>query len=185
MNSGIMYNFLDPITRMISLDDIVHSLAKEQRFANQLDENWTVLHHVLLVVKIVKSKSKSNWYSQYQALHHDDFEAYGRDIPTPMKDLLPEYRRLERIGNSIISEKFSVNLLSLEPEVEFADNIAMKTEDLLFSKVPSEWNTLTIEEVKNSLGENILSFIELLQTRPTESLKEIYLGEHEFLNKRL
>lgn len=185
MNSGVFYDFENPTLEMIDIGDIIHSLSKEQRFSNQLDEDWSVIQHVLLVTKLVEVKGGSP-YEKYQALHHDDFEAYGKDIPTPFKNLLPNYKKIERLGNIILGEYFSVNLISWEPIVKQYDSIAMKIEDVLFSNTESRWHNFTLEDLKKlDTTFEIVPFISTLRNKSREELQRMYLSKHLRLKEKL
>ncbi len=136
-----MYDFANPTSEMINFEDITHHLSKEQRFANMLDDEWSVLQHVLLVRKLVEHK-QGDTLQQFIALHHDDFEAYGRDIPTPLKNLLPNYKIIEKKGNKAISNVLGVNLTNMPDIVHECDSLTVKIEDYLFSRTDSDWHDM-------------------------------------------
>ncbi|MGL5079291.1 MAG: hypothetical protein ACRDBG_26105, partial [Waterburya sp.] len=51
-------------------------------------------------------------------LLHDAAEAYLGDIPTPIKAVLPDYKRLEKISEEVIFKKYGV---TLDSDIKDAD----------------------------------------------------------------
>lgn len=147
---GNKFDYLNPDLESVSLIDISHSLSKEQRFGSHLEKSWTVGQHVMLVRKLVLLAGGSKEQS-FIALHHDDAEAFMKDMPTPLKQLLPDYHKIyERVENAI-SKKFQVQINPLDKFVKENDSLAVRIEDLLFFSKNSEeikWHNLTIEDYK-------------------------------------
>lgn len=81
--SGRTIDFANPDPFQIALSDIAHGLSKEQRFGNQLAEEWSVAQHSLLVCYLVNDPKLKIY-----ALLHDAHEAYTGDISTPLKRML-------------------------------------------------------------------------------------------------
>jgi len=69
--------------------DISWSLAHINRFNGNLLKPYSVAHHSLLVAKYIPPKY------ELEALLHDAAEAYTVDMPSPVKDLFPEFKRYE------------------------------------------------------------------------------------------
>lgn len=84
----------------IDILDIAHGLAHITRFGGQARNHITVGEHSLTVASLVPPPYK------YTALLHDAAEAYLGDIPKPLKNLLPDYQRIEKKFMEIIAEKF-------------------------------------------------------------------------------
>jgi hypothetical protein len=99
-NSGKYINLLSPHEDDIDINDIVHSLCNLQRFNGHLNEPFSVAHHCLHVSWRVDKEH------QLAALLHDASEAYIADIPSPLKKLLPEYKRIEHNMMKVIAKKF-------------------------------------------------------------------------------
>lgn len=103
-------NFLDienPNPDFFNIDDIAYSLAREYRFSNQTHFPYSVAEHSIYACLQAK---EWGWHKQDQraALMHDAAEAYLRDIPHPLKQHLPEYKRIEDIWIDTIFERFGV-----------------------------------------------------------------------------
>lgn len=82
--SGRDFHFAKPTPAMICLDDIVHHLSRESRWANNIEPiSYTVAQHSLLVASACRL-SQSLPY----ALLHDVSEMVTRDLATPFKGFL-------------------------------------------------------------------------------------------------
>ncbi|HLO65303.1 MAG TPA: hypothetical protein VK165_20260 [Azonexus sp.] len=133
--SGKQFDPVDPQPEMIDLVDIAHGLAHECRFAGQCRRFYSVAQHSILASQIVAPE-----YA-LEALLHDAAEAYIKDIPSPIKRLLPDYRALEAKVETVIRARFG-----LPPHksvaVAAADLIMLATErrDLMGNDAP--WTCL-------------------------------------------
>lgn len=187
LHSGKHYDFLRPTVDMISIHDISHNLAREQRFGNCLDQDWSVLQHVLLVSHLVKVTGGTT-REQYIALHHDDPEAYLRDMATPAKELMRDYQKLYFRCAATIAEKFNIDsLTSLPDKVKKLDRQVMLIEDVLFSPVDSDWHNFTFmkfEELNAELDHEIKKGIANVK-HPKYRVQQLYLKRHVELVKEL
>jgi len=100
-SSGKYFNFIDTETDMIDIEDIAHSLSMQCRFGGHLPRFYSIAQHSVLCSQIIEPK-----YA-LEALLHDASEAYLLDIPTPLKNLLPEYKVMENRLMEIIAEKYN------------------------------------------------------------------------------
>jgi len=116
--SGARPDLLSPAAELITLRDIAHALARIGRFCGAGDHIATVAQHCVHV-SLLCSPECARW-----ALLHDASEAYLGDVISPLKALLPEYRRLEEIWQDAISTRFGVPRVN----VEQWDVISMLTE---------------------------------------------------------
>ncbi len=119
--SGRQLDLIDPQPDMIDLVDIAHGLAHECRFAGQCRRFYSVAQHSILVSQIVPAEHA------FEALLHDATEAYIKDIPSPIKRLLPDYRELEARIDSVIRTRFGLPLHKAS-DVAHADLILLATE---------------------------------------------------------
>ena len=130
-HSGKLIDVKKPDPELINLTDIAAGLSRQFRFNGLTVLPYTVAQHSVIVSRICKNPK-----AQLLALLHDASEAYLHDIPTPIKRVLPDYRRLEAkwmsaIHKAILWDGFYENLdepETLEAEWMNADSIALAHE---------------------------------------------------------
>lgn len=124
--SGLHFDYADPQPDMIDISDIAYGLAAESRFAGQTLFPYSVAQHSIAVSQIVPCELR------LEGLLHDASEAYMKDLPQPLKTMLPEYKAIEKRVDAVIREKFGLPATT-SPEVKHADLVMLATErrDLL------------------------------------------------------
>ena len=125
--TGLHLDLLDPQPEQIHWADIAVGLGREHRYAGQTRAAYTVAQHTLLVVAILREQGHDDCLTH--GLLHDASEAYLKDIPSPLKVLLPEYVCLERRLTHAITAKFGVPYAGEWPDpVKRADALALRAE---------------------------------------------------------
>lgn len=119
--SGAHFDLVDPQPEMINLVDIVKGLSRESRFAGQTLYFYTVAQHSVEASIIVGQEFA------LEALLHDASEAYLKDIPRPLKQLLPDYRSIEQRVDAVIRARFGLPAKQSD-DVTAADRIMLATE---------------------------------------------------------
>lgn len=119
--SGRRFDPIDPQPEMIDLLDIAHGLSNECRYSGQCRQFYSVAQHSVLVSEIVPHEIA------LEALLHDATEAYIKDIPRPIKALLPDYRRLEARVDAAIRLRFGLPAQT-SPDIKHADLVLLATE---------------------------------------------------------
>jgi len=112
LRSGAWFDLLDPASSDFTIEDIAHGLAHTCRYAGQADGFYSVAEHSILVSKVALGH-------EYAALLHDAAEAFIGDVTRPLKQLLPEYKRLEKSIEEVIFARFDVGCV--HPDVKKAD----------------------------------------------------------------
>lgn len=131
---------LDPQPEDVQPLDLAHHLAQETRFNGACPEPYSVAQHSVLAAALVLARTGNDRCALY-ALLHDGAEAYGRDLPRPLKHLpaLTEYRqRLEQIQDAVYL-RFGLDPRAVPSVVDWADECMLATEvrDLFL-----EWDRL-------------------------------------------
>jgi hypothetical protein len=113
LRSGAWFDFCAPAESAFTIEDIAQGLANICRYSGQCSSFYSVAEHSLLVSEVAAG-------FEFEALLHDAAEAFMGDITRPLKQMLPEYRRIEREVESAIFGRFGVPS-PLPPEVKTAD----------------------------------------------------------------
>lgn len=119
-NSGIYFNLLEPDKNEYRIKDIAHALSHICRFTGHTREFYSVAQHCVLASREMEACT-SVWESSGEpALHpaqlamaallHDAAEAYLGDVATPLKQLLPEYKVIERRVEVALFAAFGIPL---------------------------------------------------------------------------
>lgn len=132
--------FVDPFNLRpedVCIEDIAHALSNQCRFAGHTNRFYSVAEHSLEVcAKLEKPLS-------IYGLLHDAPEAYLIDLPTPIKDQLPEYKAAEHRAMLAVAEAFK-----LEPE--FFQHPDVKEADK--QMLEWEWEKIVIMDTWIPLG---------------------------------
>lgn len=100
--SGHLFDFLDPHGSDFTIDDVAHGLSLVCRYTGQCRRFYSVAEHSLLVSDIATDYP-------YEALLHDAAEAFIGDVTRPLKQLLPEYKRIEAVVEDAVIERFGLD----------------------------------------------------------------------------
>lgn len=117
----------------IHLPDLAHSLAHQCRWGGHARFFYSVAEHSVRVWEWICGVAPNNTDLRVWALLHDGWEAYGVDLPRPLKRTpeLSAYRDLEARGLRVIAQRFLLSRVgeSVFPEmIKKADNLQLKRE---------------------------------------------------------
>ncbi|WP_051974527.1 hypothetical protein [Cupriavidus necator] len=101
--SGLRVNLAHPEPEQFDIRDIALGLARECRYANQLDFHYSVAQHSVIVARHIDPEFALD------GLLHDASEAYIRDLPSPLKALLPDYKAVETRIEQAIRVRFGLS----------------------------------------------------------------------------
>lgn len=87
--TGVAFDLDEPRAEDVRVEDIAHALSRQCRFGGGVREFYSVAQHSIFVSRLCSSEAA------FAGLMHDSAEAYVTDLPTPVKNLLPEYRKIE------------------------------------------------------------------------------------------
>lgn len=144
--SNKRFHILAPTQDEICIEDIAHALALQCRFTGHVRHHYSVAQHVVLASYLVPPK-----YA-FEALHHDDSEAYICDMSRPLKhftDAGVAYLAVEGPIQDACNVKFGIYPLWVEgenqkgemsPEVKRVDNLMLYAEKNQLMK-PMVWDT--------------------------------------------
>tara|TARA_R110002020_G_scaffold66563_12_gene174987 strand:- start:1164 stop:1697 length:534 start_codon:yes stop_codon:yes gene_type:complete len=106
--TGKKFYFLNPSADDVCIEDIAHALSLQCRFNGHIAEHYSVAEHCIIVAETVQAKVDDPKVV-LAALIHDAAEAYLGDVVSPLKSLLPEYKKYERAVDECIANKFSLS----------------------------------------------------------------------------
>jgi len=119
--SGRYFDLQHPDHSIIDIRDIAHALSHLCRFTGHTHSFYSVAQHSVLVSRFVPE------HLALEGLLHDASEAYLGDVSSPLKALLPDYRKLEEKTQQAIAEKFNLSY-PFSPEIYQADKVALAAE---------------------------------------------------------
>lgn len=106
---------------VITVQEVAYALANICRFGGHCRPFYSVAEHSIRVSEIVPLQD-AMW-----GLLHDAAEAYLGDVPRPLKNLLPDYRKIEKRIEAEILPK--LGLKGPKPDsVKHADVVMLATE---------------------------------------------------------
>jgi 5'-deoxynucleotidase YfbR-like HD superfamily hydrolase len=120
---GSFYNYAEPHKSVYKLEDVVRALARESRFngATEGDIGYPVAQHSFYVSLLVPEEIAM------EALHHDDSEAVMKDLPKPLKMMLPGYSDIEKSVERDMFRRMGLRF-PMDMRIKEADNIMLVTE---------------------------------------------------------
>ncbi len=123
LRSGAFIDLTDPDYSRVEIRDIAAGLARECRFAGQIHGYYPVALHCVIGSMIAPPDV------QYAFLMHDGVEAILKDIPKPLKNLLPDYSRIEATHEARFFKRFMVPTDG-KKQVKRIDNIMLAAENV-------------------------------------------------------
>ena len=111
--TGNHFDFIELKNNKIDIEEIAYALSNTCRFGGHCKQYYSVAQHSVLVAQRVPS------WCYMDALFHDAAEAYLGDMPTPLKQLLPDYKNMTHKVEFWLQQKMGINIE--QPEIKKAD----------------------------------------------------------------
>ena len=145
-NNGVFYDVLNLLPEQVDLEFIAHSLARICRYIGHVGTYkeskafYSVAQHSVKMAEAVLLVT-GNPKLAFQALHHDDGEAYTGDLISPLKALVKDkIKPIEMEIEKVICKKFGINF-PLDPIIKMVDlNICEYEMSTMVSKTFGEYN---------------------------------------------
>ena len=140
--TGKRFCYKDPTPESIDITDIAVALSRECRYAGHILLYYSVAQHCVHVSEVVSLTSTPETASEVGAvlmqrgfkdnelryqlvqdclaflgLMHDATEAYMKDIPSPLKAILPDYKALEEKAERAVFARFGLLELYENPNI--------------------------------------------------------------------
>ncbi|AJD82947.1 hypothetical protein PJWF_00053 [Achromobacter phage JWF] len=126
----------------LKIIDVASGLASTGRYCGQIPGGvYNVAHHSILVSKLLAEKYPMDYQLQFDGLMHDATEALMGDITSPLKKLLPDYRRIESELAYFMGMWFGFDPRH-DDRVRHADLLALAIEKLTLLGNNDHWGCL-------------------------------------------
>ena len=161
---GKAWDLRNPRAEDVDINDIICALFRLNRFTGHTRRDYTVGEHSVRVARLAGGWDGNAFARPELALAgllHDAPEAYLGDLSSPLRSLLPDYKRIYRAHELVILPALGISA-DLPHEVKHADLVLLATEkrDLLAPE-PKPWLPLPdpMEESLERIQVNSASFI--------------------------
>ncbi len=136
--SGKYFDYANPVVDTIDIEDIARGLSKICRFGGQSLHFYSVAQHSVLVSENVPDDLA------WAALFHDAAEAYVGDMVAPLKQLLPQFKEIEKRVEAAVMSCFHINPADMKHHaIRYADLRLLRTEQRDLTSAPNDhWNGL-------------------------------------------
>lgn len=123
--TGKKINLLSPDPYSIDIQDIAHGLSQICRFSGQCSHFYSVAQHSINMT-IELHKRGCGPRLMLLGMLHDAAEAYIGDITSPLKRLIPTYRKIEKTLQDVVWIG-----LQITPPAQWEKEIIKRTDELL------------------------------------------------------
>lgn len=124
--TGKLIDLTAPTVADIDIRDIARSLSNLSRFTGHVGFYSVAEHSVgaaaltqffaIREMKAVEENPLLSAEAFKAGLLHDATEAYLGDVSSPLKSILPEYKRLEEQFHEVITERFRIHTFKVQTE---------------------------------------------------------------------
>lgn len=118
---GTYFNFLTPEDSVFSIEDLAHALSNINRYTGHTLKPYNVAQHCVL------GSFRIDPAFAYEFLMHDTAEGLIGDVSTPLKNLMPEYKVIEKRVELDLARRFGLSYPML-PQVREVDLRMLATE---------------------------------------------------------
>ncbi len=119
--SGGFWSLLDPHPQDVSIRDIAAGLSRTCRYAGQIRDDvdfYAVTEHSVLMLEWLEAQGIiEHCEDGLKVLLHDGSEGYLVDMATPLKALMPEFKRIEDGTQTAIDLAFGLKSARLSKEI--------------------------------------------------------------------
>lgn len=91
--TGLPFSPLKPEIEKINIIDIAHALSNQCRYSGHVAHFYSTAQHCCLLADYVIAKRNGTPLDALQILLHDGAETYLVDMPRPIKQFMPQYRK--------------------------------------------------------------------------------------------
>ncbi|MGN6820568.1 MAG: hypothetical protein ACTHJR_18075 [Sphingomonas sp.] len=171
LQSGNLFDFDNPELSTFTVKDIAHNLSHICRFAGACDYYYSDAQHAYNTSLIVDDGF------EFEALHHDDAEAFYGDMTTWLKELCPDYKNQLKRGEDTVSDFLGLPR-GMSPQVKLADYRMLALEKAaLFRKSSSIEGFHHLVDLDMDIPPEKLRRVKLEPMSPRKA-KRLYMNRH-------
>lgn len=131
---------LHPSPENVSIIDIAHNLSNQSRYSGATSTFYSTAQHCCLLTNYVEKVRKGSPLDCLQILMHDCAEAYLVDIPRPVKQHMPEYRKWDKAITFVVREWLGLGKIPIpEWQDELNSRIIVDERAQLMSDSGLDW----------------------------------------------
>ena len=128
LQSGIEIDYLNFDNTRLHESDLYRGICGENRYLNAIPVPLGL--HLALCAELARSHGYS--IAEVAACAaHDLHEVYFRDLPTGLKDLCPDYARIEKLGEASVFRRLSLDTVD-KSKIKHIDSLALIVEATYF-----------------------------------------------------
>ena len=140
MLSGGHIDFLNPQPEQFTEFDIAYGLCRESRYGGQVLDDaalmYSVCQHSVYGCWRALEITENDPVAGLVLLLHDASEAIGmKDLPSPLKAILPEYKAIETKVMAAVWRKFNINISDYEELMHRVDREVLNMELFTFREI--------------------------------------------------
>lgn len=125
LNSGVLFDPLNPDPKKIKIDDIAHALSHIPRWTGHTRHFYSVAQHSLRCVEVGIA---NNCKCLLELLLHDATEGYLLDMATQIKHRMPEYLKAEKKLYNTIDFVFNLETSFYKDQIKEVDKYCLEEE---------------------------------------------------------
>lgn len=129
-----IFDYKDIENNKVSIEEIAHVLSYIPRWLGHTEYFYSVAQHCCWCFDNTEG-------NRLEALMHDASEAYMGDCPTPLKKLLPNFRKIESHISVLLSKTFNYNY-PYSKETHDVDKKALEFERFFLKKLDQNYNPI-------------------------------------------
>lgn len=126
-----------------NMEVIAYALCFINRFTGHAGA-YSVAQHSIHVYEQAKLIKPYDYNFQLSALLHDATEAYINDISSPLKTLLPDYKKIEDVYHQSIDNHYGTNTCSKEIKAIDLKILATEAKSFGFDLIVSELGSIGV-----------------------------------------
>lgn len=149
LRSGAYFDFENPHPDDFTLSDIAGALSKLCRFGGQCNRFYSIAEHCCHCYDFAKVPGRHSHFLR-AVLMHDAAEAFCNDLVKDLKELIPQYKEIEKRIERCIDEKYQTSFRYAHTMIKRIDSAMLVCEKKqLFTDDGVLWKDEAIVEQVN------------------------------------